>query len=136
MEMYLIPRKASLAFLGILLFLVLIHNTSIIAVGNLIHQIPIFCPFKAITGIPCPGCGMTRAMTSLIQGDFFNAALLNPFSFFLIFMLILSSMPRSYIARQSQRTTILMRFFFIFITTLVAVYWIGDRVYQAILLIT
>ena len=134
--MYLIPRKASLAFLGILLFLVLIHNTSIIAVGNLIDQLPIFCPFKAITGIPCPGCGMTRAMTSLIQGDFFNAALLNPFSFFLIFMLIISSMPRSYIADQSRRAATLMHFFFVFITILVAVYWIGGRIFQVIPLIT
>ncbi len=136
MEMYLIPRKVSLAFLGLLLFLVFLHHTSIIAVGSLVHRIPIFCPFKVITGIPCPGCGMTRAMTSLIQGDFINAALLNPFSFFLIFMLIISAIPRSYIARQSHRTTTLMHFFFIFIAILVTVYWIGGRVFQVITLIT
>jgi hypothetical protein len=27
------------------------------------------CPFKAITGFDCPGCGATRAGASLIQGD-------------------------------------------------------------------
>ena len=27
------------------------------------------CPILALTGIPCPGCGMTRAYLSLLQGD-------------------------------------------------------------------
>ena len=26
------------------------------------------CPMRAITGLPCPGCGMTRAAISLIRG--------------------------------------------------------------------
>ena len=31
------------------------------------------CPFKAVTGIPCPGCGMTRAVLSACRGDFSGA---------------------------------------------------------------
>ncbi|HCO68648.1 MAG TPA: hypothetical protein DIT04_12945 [Dysgonomonas sp.] len=27
------------------------------------------CPFKFITGIPCPGCGMGRATLALFRGD-------------------------------------------------------------------
>lgn len=27
------------------------------------------CPFKAVTGFDCPGCGTTRAMHSLLTGD-------------------------------------------------------------------
>jgi hypothetical protein len=27
------------------------------------------CPFKALTGIDCPGCGSTRAGASLLRGD-------------------------------------------------------------------
>jgi hypothetical protein len=30
---------------------------------------PTLCPFALITGTACPGCGMTRAASSLIRGD-------------------------------------------------------------------
>ncbi|AZI25236.1 DUF2752 domain-containing protein [Pedobacter sp. G11] len=32
------------------------------------HLIP--CPFKALTGIDCPGCGFQRSVIALLQGDF------------------------------------------------------------------
>jgi len=28
------------------------------------------CPFKLITGIPCPGCGMGRATLAMARGEF------------------------------------------------------------------
>jgi len=31
------------------------------------------CPLKYFTGIDCPGCGMTRAMYSLMHGDLISA---------------------------------------------------------------
>jgi Protein of unknown function (DUF2752) len=39
------------------------------------------CPLKTVTGIPCPFCGMTRGVTSLVHGDFAHALLMNPASF-------------------------------------------------------
>ncbi len=27
------------------------------------------CPLHAVTGLPCPGCGMTRALAALVEGD-------------------------------------------------------------------
>lgn len=27
------------------------------------------CPFKQLTGLPCPGCGMTHATAALLRGD-------------------------------------------------------------------
>ena len=35
------------------------------------HLIP--CPFKALTGIDCPGCGFQRSLMALFQGDFLKS---------------------------------------------------------------
>jgi len=35
------------------------------------------CPFRAVTGWYCPGCGMTRALHRLVRGDFTIAAQYN-----------------------------------------------------------
>ena len=36
------------------------------------------CPFKLLTGIDCPGCGMTRAFMCIILGDPAAAYYYNP----------------------------------------------------------
>ena len=36
------------------------------------------CPLHALTGIWCPGCGATRALYSLVHGDFARAWAMNP----------------------------------------------------------
>lgn len=38
------------------------------------------CPLRALTGSPCPGCGMTRAFCALMHGELWRAVKLNPFS--------------------------------------------------------
>ena len=49
---------------------------------KLYSRLPIsfICPFKAITHIPCPGCGGTRAVALLLEGQFFEALVTNPLS--------------------------------------------------------
>lgn len=37
-----------------------------------------FCPFLIATGIPCAGCGLTRAGLYLLQGQWARAAAMNP----------------------------------------------------------
>jgi hypothetical protein len=39
------------------------------------------CWFKAKTGLPCPGCGLTRGCCAIGHGDFAAAWRYNPFSF-------------------------------------------------------
>ena len=36
------------------------------------------CPFHALTGVPCPTCGMTRGIRCLLHGDPITAFLFNP----------------------------------------------------------
>jgi Protein of unknown function (DUF2752) len=40
----------------------------------------IFCPFRALTHYPCPGCGMTRAFCALAHFEFRRAVKFNAFS--------------------------------------------------------
>ncbi len=39
-----------------------------------------YCPFKAVTGLPCPGCGGLRAFELLTQGKVAEALWTNPLS--------------------------------------------------------
>jgi hypothetical protein len=36
------------------------------------------CPFRALTGLTCPGCGTTRALHQLLHGNVLSAFELNP----------------------------------------------------------
>ncbi len=36
------------------------------------------CMFKVLTGIDCPGCGMTRAFFALLRGDLMGSLAYNP----------------------------------------------------------
>lgn len=41
------------------------------------------CPFRLLTGLPCPSCGTGRAMVQLCRGDFRGAFMTNPIVFVL-----------------------------------------------------
>lgn len=40
------------------------------------------CKMKELFGIPCPGCGGTRAVVSTLKGDFVSAVYYNAFAFY------------------------------------------------------
>lgn len=50
------------------------------------------CPFNAVTGLRCPGCGNTRAVLAVLSGDFYGACLNNlmfyPEAALLIFFIV------------------------------------------------
>lgn len=61
--------------------------------GGHILGIPSICPFQNITGIPCPGCGLTRSFVCLGHGRFKEAFFYHPagpvlFTAMLIYLLL------------------------------------------------
>jgi len=49
-----------------------------------------FCIFKNITGLPCPACGSTRATLLLLNGQFLDSILINPFGILTNTLVIIS----------------------------------------------
>ena len=77
----------------------------------------ITCPIKFVTGVSCPGCGMSRALMSAVRGDFSAAFSYHPMwitlpiiGFFLIFFKIKKMVTESNIVIS------------VFITLMVLVY--------------
>lgn len=61
------------------------RNAFLIILGIIIvmYLFSLPCPILFMTGIPCPGCGMTRACLHLLQLDFAGAFQYHPLCFFL-----------------------------------------------------
>ncbi|MFL9837388.1 DUF2752 domain-containing protein [Flavobacterium sp. ST-75] len=47
------------------------------------------CPIKNITGIACPSCGSTRSVSQIIQGNFADAFMLNPFGYIIALAMLI-----------------------------------------------
>ena len=61
-------------------------------------KIPL-CPSAALLGIPCPGCGLTRATLALVHGDFAAALRFHPLVFVLapVYLGLLATIAIGYI---------------------------------------
>lgn len=44
---------------------------------------PVVCPFRLATGLPCPGCGLTRSWVYLTHGDLSRSVTNHPFGILL-----------------------------------------------------
>lgn len=52
---------------------------------------PILCPFRAVTGLPCPGCGLTRSWVYGAHGEWAQSFSSHPFGLpLLIGLLVLA----------------------------------------------
>lgn len=53
-------------------------GVAFLALFNPADDGPTVCPFALCTGMACPGCGMTRAVSQLIRGNFGQALIYHP----------------------------------------------------------
>ena len=63
---------------------------------NVKYNIGLVCIFNKISGLYCPGCGMTRAVFSLMELDFYQAFRYNIFSILLLPILFIYGVSSSY----------------------------------------
>jgi hypothetical protein len=65
------------------------------------------CWLHAATGLPCPGCGMSRAVAAVSQGDFVVALGANPFVVFVwplfVLLAVLALMPKTWVTSIEAR---------------------------------
>lgn len=52
------------------------------------------CPLANMTGLPCPGCGLSRAAVLFIQGDFAGAWKMHPFFYFFLILAVVCGICR------------------------------------------
>lgn len=48
------------------------------------------CLFKHTTGVPCPSCGSTRSVISLVKGNISQAIYLNPFGIIIALIMLIT----------------------------------------------
>jgi glucan phosphoethanolaminetransferase (alkaline phosphatase superfamily) len=132
MERYFIPKKLAFAFAFVLLSVITLHGAGIVSADNVGNVLPFFCPFKILTGIPCPGCGMTRAILSITKGDFREALNYNPFSFFLLFAVVVSIIPGKYMEKLLSGKDVAVNCFLITVLVSVIVFWFFTRLLPAL----
>jgi hypothetical protein len=65
------------------------------------------CPFLHVLGIPCPGCGLSRATATLLQGEWQSA--LNLHAFAPIFLLVFVLIAGAVLLPHQQRTWLIGR---------------------------
>jgi hypothetical protein len=78
------PRLLALALLAGSLLLPLLAYDWVTSPQSIV-----LCPLRAVTGIPCPSCGLTRAIAHLERGHWAEALKFHPFSP-LLFLLALA----------------------------------------------
>lgn len=85
-------QKFNLRYVQILkIFLLLAAVTVVLDIG---------CPIKRVTGFDCPTCGMTRAMLSLLHGDWKGYCIYNKMALPVLLAVLLESYASCYSGKR------------------------------------
>jgi len=84
------------------------------------------CPFRALTGFTCPGCGSTRGLHRLLHGDVIAAFELNPLLILSLPFLLYALMRYTNAAvrgRQLKRHQLNPRFIWVLFVVIIS-FWV------------
>ena len=100
-----------------------------------LHWPGIDCPFVRTFGIPCPGCGLSRACAAMLTGDPHRSLHMHAFAVPVLVgvatLLIAAALPaaaREKIGRTVERVELRTGFVFLLLTALL-IYWLGRLLY-------
>ncbi len=80
-----------------------VHNGEQVILPIIDVPLPGTCTFRTLTGLPCPGCGLTRSFISMGHANFRDAWNYNPAGF-LFFVVVAFQIPyRIYQLRRIRR---------------------------------
>lgn len=67
-----------------------------------------FCPMVIFTGLPCPACGMTRALFYLVTGNISASVQMHPLGLWIVCLLLYFGWNRYIMGRESKGMKILL----------------------------
>lgn len=65
---------------------------------------PFACPLRSVTGIPCPFCGMTRAVVAAAHGHLGASLAFNPGGIFVLALAVVAIFRPAWLARLQVPT--------------------------------
>jgi hypothetical protein len=90
------------------------------------------CPFKMLTGFPCPGCGITKSLVYFYQGDLaksFYYHIFGPFTFLFSIVVVITLTAELITKREYFNTIFYSRKIAYFLGIILMTYHLGRLVF-------
>ncbi len=108
-------------------FFLMLHNHD-----NHLETDQSLCPFKMLTGFPCPGCGITKSLVYLYQGDLqksFSYHIFGPFAFIFCMAVIIILITEIRTKNEYFNSVFYNKKLAYFLGAILIVYHLGRLVY-------